>query len=81
VRTAGTQSPLVPIGRITFDPQTRYYGFSFHFEGLRVHHKIDTFETLEHAMRWADPWGERIWEEPSNADEIAVLVSRRKKAA
>jgi hypothetical protein len=44
-----------------------------------VHHEIDTFRTLEHAMRWADPWGERIWEEPSDADESAVLVSRCKK--
>ena len=61
-------------------PQTRYYGFTFHFEGQRVHHKIDTFETLELAMRWADRWGERIWEEPSDADESAVLMSRRKRA-
>jgi hypothetical protein len=76
-----TAAPLpVPTGRITFDPQTRYYGFSFHFEGHLVHHRIDTFETLEHALRWADPLSERIWEEAGDADESAVLVSRRKKA-
>ena len=74
-RTADTLTPLpVPIGKITFDPQTHHYGFAFHFEGHRVHHKIDTLETLEYAMRWADPWGERIWEEANDADESAVLV-------
>jgi hypothetical protein len=74
-------TPLsVTIGKITFNPQTRYSGFTFHFEGHRVHHKIETFETLKHAMRWADPWSERIWEQPSDADESAVLISTRKKA-
>lgn len=61
-------------------PAERYYGFTFNFEGLRVHHKIDTFETLEHAMRWADPWNERVWEETSDADESTLLISRRKRA-
>jgi len=37
-------------------------------------------ESVEDAMRWADPWGERIWEEASDADESAVLVSTRKRA-
>ena len=36
-------------------------------------------DTLEWAKRWADPWDERIWEEPSDADETAVLISTRKK--
>ena len=26
-------------------------------------------------LLWADPWGERKWEEPSDADESAVLVA------
>jgi len=43
-----------------------------------VHRRIDTFDTIEWALRWADPWNERIWEEPSDAG--AVLISRRKKA-
>jgi len=47
---------------------------------LRVHHAIETMESVEDAMRWADPWGERIWEEASDADESAVLVSTRKRA-
>jgi hypothetical protein len=38
-----------------------------------VHHRI------EWALRWADPWNERIWEVPSDADESAVLLSTRKK--
>lgn len=69
----------VPIAKITFDPQTRCYGFAFHFEGRPVHHRIDSFETLEQVMRWADPWNERVWEETSDADETAVLISMRKK--
>ena len=40
---------------------------------------IDTFESVNWALQWADPWGERIWGEPSDADESAVLVSMRKK--
>jgi hypothetical protein len=75
-----TATLLVPICKITCEPQTRFYGFTFHFEGHPIHHRIDTFETLELAMRWADPWSERVWEEASDADESAVLVSRRKKA-
>lgn len=69
----------VPIARITFNPDTRCYGFAFNFEGRPAHHRIDTFDTLEWALRWADPWQERIWEEASDADESAVLVSIWKK--
>jgi hypothetical protein len=36
-------------------------------------------ESMEWAMRWADPWNERIWEEPSDTDETAMLISTRKK--
>jgi hypothetical protein len=80
VRTTGTLRPLpVPISRITFNPETRCYGFAFNFPGRRVHHAIETMEFLERAMRWADPWNERIWEEPSDADEGALLISRRKR--
>jgi hypothetical protein len=46
---------------------------------LTILHRIDTFDTLEWAKRWADPWDERIWEGPSDADETAVLISTRKK--
>jgi hypothetical protein len=30
-------------------------------------------------MRWVDPWAERIWEEPWEADDSRILVSRSKK--
>ena len=76
VRTIGT----VPIGKITFNPETRCYGFTFNFPGRRVHWEIETMESVKDALRWADPWGERIWEETSDADETAVLISTRKKA-
>lgn len=32
---------------------------------MRPHWAIDTFASLEDVMRWADPWRERIWEEPT----------------
>jgi hypothetical protein len=77
VRIVGTLP--IPIARITFDPGTRCYGVAFNFEGRPVHHRIDTFDTLDWALRWADPWQERIWEEASDADETAVLISMRKR--
>ena len=70
---------LVPIGRITFNPETRCYGFAFNFPNRRVHHAIETMESVEWALQRADPWNERIWEEPSDADEAALLISTRKK--
>ncbi|HEV2198868.1 MAG TPA: hypothetical protein VGR73_03535 [Bryobacteraceae bacterium] len=69
----------VPIGKLTFDLQTGCHAFAFSFEGRPVPHEIDTFPTLELAKLWADPWDGRIWEEPSDADDSALLVSRSKK--
>ena len=68
-----------PIAKITFNPETRCYGFAFNFTGRPVHHRIDSFDTVESALRWADPWNERPWEESSDADERTALVSRAKK--
>jgi hypothetical protein len=58
VRIVGTLP--TPIARITFDSGTRCYGFAFNFAGRPAHHKIDSFDTLERALRWADPWNERV---------------------
>ena len=69
----------VPLGKLNFNQQTGCYGFTFQFPGRPIHHAIDTFRTVEDAKCWADPWNERIWEEPSDADESALLVSRIKK--
>jgi len=52
---------------------------TFNFAGRRVHWAIKTMESVERAMLWADPWGERIWEEASDADESALLISVAKK--
>jgi hypothetical protein len=49
---------------------------SFHFEGRQAHYVLDTHLTLDDALRAADPHNERIWEEPSDADESRLLVSR-----
>jgi hypothetical protein len=66
----------VPEISITFDPATRCYGFSTRLPGMRPHWMIDTFTSLEDVMRWVDPWRERLWEEPGDADESRILVSR-----
>ena len=71
----------VPEISITFDPETRCYGFSTRLPGMRPHWTIDPFESLGAVMRWADPWRERVWEEPGEADESQILVSTRKKPA
>lgn len=70
----------VPEISITFDPTTQCYGFSTRLPGMRPHWIIDTFTSLDDVMRWVDPWKERIWEEPSDANEDALLVSRGKRA-
>jgi hypothetical protein len=76
----GTEPPRqhgpVPEISITFDPATRCYGFSTRLPGMRPHWMIDTFTSLEDVMRWVDPWRERVWEEPGEADESRILVSR-----
>lgn len=69
----------VPEISITFDPVTQCYGFSTRLPGLRPHWAIDTFTSLEDVMRWVDPWTERGWEEPAEADDSRILVSRLKK--
>jgi hypothetical protein len=77
-RILGKTDYSVPVATLTYDPKTKYYGFSFRFEGRSLHHAIASFKTIDDAKTWADPWGERIWEEPSDADESALLVSRWK---
>jgi hypothetical protein len=57
----------------------RCYGFSTRLPGVRPHWMIDTFTSLEDVMRWVDPWRGRVWEEPSDADESRILVSRSEK--
>jgi hypothetical protein len=69
----------VPEISITFDPATRCYGFSTRLPGMRPHWTIDTFASLEDVMRWVDPWRERVWEEPGEADDSRILVSRSEK--
>jgi len=69
----------VPEISITFDPFTRCYGFSTRLPGLHPHWVIDTFTSLEDVMRWVDPWTDRVWEEPAEAHDSRILVSRSKK--
>ncbi len=66
----------VPIAAIFQNPATGWFGVSYHFEGRQPHYVLDTHLTLDDALRAADPHNERIWEEPSDADESRLLVSR-----
>ena len=43
------------------------------------HWTIETFASLEDVMRWVDPWTEHVREEPGDADDSRILVSRSKK--
>ena len=41
---------------------------------MRPHWMIDMFTSLEDVTRRVDPWQERVWEEPGDADESRMLV-------
>ncbi|MDP9113129.1 MAG: hypothetical protein M3O20_05550 [Acidobacteriota bacterium] len=66
----------IPETTIYFDQATGCYGFSTRFPGRRVHHMIDTFNSVEDVFGWCDPHRERIWVEASDADETKLLISR-----
>jgi hypothetical protein len=69
---------LLSTDRLFFELEvTRCYGFSIRLPGMRPHWMIDTFTSLEDVLRWVDPWRERAWEEPGEADESRTLVSKR----
>jgi hypothetical protein len=65
--------------RHTFNPATRLYCFTVSFPGKHPHYSMDVFDSIESALEWIDPHQERIWEEPSDADESRLLVSRAYK--
>ena len=67
----------IPQAAITFNPETRMYGFSVWMLGKRPHYEMQgVFDSLENARNWLDPQRERIWEEPLPATEGVVAVSR-----
>jgi hypothetical protein len=66
----------IPETTIFYDAVTGYYGFSTRFPGRHVHHTINTFNSVDDALRWCDPHRERIWEEASDADETKLLIAR-----
>jgi hypothetical protein len=61
---------------VRYNSETRLFAFEVRFAGQRPHYAIDVFEWLDMLMRWIDPHNERVWEEPSDADEIKILISR-----
>jgi hypothetical protein len=71
-----TGSDLATIAELTYNPATRYFGFRVRKPGHRVHFQMEVFPTLEDARAWIDPHHERVWEEPSDADEDVLEVSR-----
>jgi hypothetical protein len=42
---------------------------------------MEVFSSIGDALAWIDPHGERTWEEPQDADETRLLISRRYKEA
>jgi hypothetical protein len=65
-----------PIVALTFNPDSSRYGFTVRMKAHVPHYAMQSFLRLEDAKLWIDPWGERTWEEPSDADETKILVSR-----
>ncbi len=66
----------IPETTIFYNPATGHYGFATRYPGRHVHHMIDTFDSVEDALRWCDPHQECVWEEASDADETKLLISR-----
>jgi hypothetical protein len=66
----------IPETTIFYNPATGYYGFSTRFPGRHPHHSIVSFDSVDAVLRWCDPHREHIWEEPSDADESKLLISR-----
>jgi hypothetical protein len=73
--------PKYPIPEcvITFNPETRLYAFTMSFPGKPPHHQMDVFYSVKDVLEWVDPHNERVWEEPSDADESRLLVSKAYK--
>ena len=63
--------------KITFNPDTGYYGYAFRFSGRKPHYQMETCDSLQNALASVDPHKEMVWEEPSDADESCVMFSRR----
>jgi hypothetical protein len=57
-------------------PATGYYGHSHRFPGCHPHYTLATCLTLQDALDSCDPHREHVWEDASDADENALLVSR-----
>jgi hypothetical protein len=64
---------------ISCNPDTGYYSFTFEFRDNRPLYEMRGFESLGRAMVWADPWNERLWENPGDPERRRLLISRRKK--
>jgi hypothetical protein len=63
------------ITTVFHDPATGCYGYSHRFPGSKPHCVIATCATLQDALDSCAPHREFVWEEVSEADEGALLVS------
>jgi hypothetical protein len=70
----------IPTAEVFYNPQTRYFGYSFRFEGRPPHYSLDTCLTLPDALASCDPHGERVWEKASDANERGIMISRSFKS-
>src|SRR5262245_39067045 len=66
----------VPECKITFDPAAGFYGFECRVGGKVPHYEMRVFESLERTLAWLDPHKERVWEDPGDADDTCLLISR-----
>lgn len=57
-------------------PETGYFGYAFQFAGQRPHSRMAWCKTFQDALDACDPHREHVWEEPSDADETVLLISR-----
>jgi hypothetical protein len=64
---------------VFYVPETLRFGFRCAFEGRPPHYVIATCLTMQDALDHCDPHRDCVWEEPSDANENALLVSREYK--
>jgi hypothetical protein len=65
----------VPICTIALD-SAGTFGFRVNFAGRPPHDVMSSFPSPEATLNWLDLHRERIWIEPSDADESKLLISR-----
>jgi len=61
---------------IFYVAETRFFGFRYRFPDRKSHYELATFDTIQQVLAHCDAHHEHVWEDASDADENAILVSR-----